>query len=181
MITEENGRERRAGRRMRSMNNRPLIVLVLIGALALVALFSLDLPSLRGLDDAPSRNATPDTTARRDFMFQVDGFKAEGQTIDMYFHYRYNQGIAENNIPDFRSLRTDAIRYMDQNAAEGVYWEDLSKGVCTLLKRKYPVEAISCQLRIHPGRDPGFSSSIHTIGPIEPLAIPGPNEPSQSN
>ena len=113
-------------------------------------------------------------------MFQVNGFEAEGQRLNMYFHYRYDRGISTNEIPDFRSLRADAIRYMHDNASEGVYWETLSRGVCSVLEQKYPIEAISCQLQIYPGRDPGFSSSTHTIGNIEPLAIPGPTPTASS-
>lgn len=157
------------------MRDRPLVVWGVV-VLGLVVLVLLDLPTIMGLDDAArqDRDASSGSAARRDFMFQVDGYKAEGQTINMYFHYRYDRGIAQSDIPDFRDLRTDAMKYMKDNASEGVYWETLSKGVCTELKAKYPVEAISCQLQIYPGRDPGFSSSIHTLGDIEPLAVPAP-------
>lgn len=43
----------------------------------------LDLPTLRGLDETArkGRGANSATGARRDFMFQVDGYKAERQTI----------------------------------------------------------------------------------------------------
>lgn len=50
----------------------------------------------------------------------------------------------------------------------------MSKGFCSELKAGYPVEAISCQLLVYPGDDPGFHFGIHTIGDIEPLAVPGP-------
>ena len=164
------------------MNGRVLILVLVVALLAIVALGSLDATFLRGLDDTQDQGTGGGSSVapRRDFMFQVDGFEAEGQTIDMYFHYRYDQGIATQNIPDFRDLRSDAIGYMNDNAEEGVYWETLSRGVCSRLMQKYPIQAISCQLRVHPGRDPGFSSSIHTIGAIEPLAIPGPSESSSS-
>ena len=167
---------------MRPVNARALIVLVAVSVLVLVAVRFVE-PSFFGGSDAPSRQQRAPVAAlqvKRDFMFQVNGFEAEGQRLDMYFHYRYRAGITKDEIPDFRSLRTDAINFMHDNAGEGVYWETLSRGVCTLLKNKYPVQAISCQLQIYPGRDPGFSSSTHTIGPIEPLAIPGPHA-SRSN
>lgn len=162
------------------MRVQSVIVTAAIVALGIVVLSLTYILVFRG--DAPGQQAQQQRTAvssdetKRDFMFQVEGFEAEGQKLNMYFHYRYNRGIARNDIPDFRSLRQDAISYMNENASEGVYWETLSKGVCSRLKQKYPVEAISCQLQIYPGRDPGFSSSIHTIGDIEPLAIPGPLE-----
>lgn len=147
-----------------------------IVALALVVLALLDLPSLRGLDDTARRGSigARDAGVKRDYMFQVNGFEAEGQRLDMYFHYRYDRGIAERDIPDFRDLRSDAMGYMRSNASRGVYWETLSKGLCSELKDGYPIEAISCQLLVYPGDDPGFHSSVHTIGDIEPLAVPGP-------
>ena len=153
--------------------------MVAVAALALLTMRFVE-PSFLGGTVGPTPQANAPAAAaqaKRDFMFQVDGFEAEGQTLNMFFHYRYEPGIATSEIPDFRSLRTDAINYMNANAAEGVYWETLSRGVCSLLKKKYPIEAISCQLQIYPGRDPGFSSSTHTIGPIEPLAVPGPFAP----
>ena len=158
------------------MKARSLVVLVAIAVLTLLTVRFVE-PAFLGGTGGPSGREPAPTAAiqvKRDFMFQVNGFEAEGQTLNMFFHYRYDPGIATGEIPDFRSLRKDAINYMHDNAGEGVYWETLSKGVCTLLKNKYPVEAISCQLQIYPGRDPGFSSSTHTIGAIKPLAIPGP-------
>lgn len=89
-------------------------------------------------------------------MFQVNGFEVE------------------RDIPDFRDLRSDAMEYMRSNASRGVYWETLSKEICSELKTKYPGRAISCQLFVYPGGDPGFHSRVHTIGGMEPLAIPGP-------
>jgi hypothetical protein len=168
------------------MRAQSIILVVAAVLLGIAVLGLIDPSSLRGSDCAPrqqgqqQRAVTPGTEAKRDFMFQINGFEAEGQRLNMYFHYRYDQGITTNDIPDFRDLRTDAINYMNNNASEGVYWETLSKGVCSKLKAKYPIEAISCQLQIYPGRDPGFSSSIHTIGDIEPLAIPGPVRASSS-
>ena len=161
---------------MHPVRGRNVILLVAVAALALLTARFVE-PTFLGGAGGPSaqRNVSAAATqVKRDFMFQVDGFEAEGQTLNMFFHYRYEPGIATSEIPDFRSLRTDAINYMHSNAAEGVYWETLSRGVCSVLKKKYPIEAISCQLQIYPGRDPGFSSSTHTIGAIEPLAVPGP-------
>ncbi|QIN83248.1 hypothetical protein GBA63_11800 [Rubrobacter tropicus] len=158
------------------MKERNVVVLVAVAALALLTVRFVEPAFLGGTDGPSGREQAPPAVVqvKRDFMFQVNGFEAEGQTLNMFFHYRYDPGIATDEIPDFRSLRTDAINYMHDNAREGVYWETLSRGVCTLLKNKYPVEAISCQLQIYPGRDPGFSSSTHTIGAIKPLAVPGP-------
>src|SRR3712207_3849445 len=140
--------DRRASR-MRSVKARGVIVLVAVAALALLTMRFVE-PSFLGGTAGPAPQANSPAAAaqvKRDFMFQVDGFEAEGQTLNMFFHYRYKPGIATSEIPDFRSLRTDAINYMNANAAEGVYWETLSRGVCSLLKKKYPIEAISCQLQ----------------------------------
>lgn len=162
------------------MSTQGRILVLGIVAIVLVGFFVVRI--LTG--DTPSQNlqraSAGNQEVSRDFMFQVNGFEAEGQTLNMYFHYQYNDGIAKSDIPDFRSLRTDAIKFMNENASPGVYWETLSKGMCSELKEKYPIQAISCQLQIYPGRDPGFSSSTHTIGDIEPLAIPAPARGSSS-
>jgi hypothetical protein len=71
----------------------------------------------------------------------------------------------------------------DVDASKNPYWEKLNEELCTELASNYPIQAISCQLQVYPDYprglpyEPGFHTSIHTIGTIEPLAIPGPIEP----
>jgi hypothetical protein len=121
---------------------------------------------------------------KRDFMFQVAGYQTAnqgGQTMNIFIHYRYNAGIATEDIPNYVDLRTQVVDFLDNvDASLNPYWETLSKQICTQLKSGFPIEAISCQFQVlsddRPGLpyEPGFHTSIHTIGDIDPLAIPGP-------
>lgn len=117
-------------------------------------------------------------------MFQVMNYQTAnqgGQIINLYFHYRYQSGLPEEQIPNYVDLRTAALSFMDDvDAAANPYWETLNKQLCGQLKSDYPLEAISCQLQVYPDDrtglpyEPGFHSSIHTIGDIESLAVIGP-------
>lgn len=163
------------------MVNSRVFVAVGIGVLALAVLFL-----AQGLRDGEGIEQTPvlsEDEVKRDFMFQVTGFKTDnqgGQRLNMYFHYRYDEGITEGQIPNYEDLRGDAISFMDGvDASENPYWETLNKELCTQLLSDYPIQAISCQLQVYPDDrpglpyEPGYHGSIHTIGDIEPLALPG--------
>lgn len=118
---------------------------------------------------------------QREFLFQVDNYVTKnqgGQTVTMYFHYRYNDGIAEDQIPDYRKLRASAIQFMDTlDIVENPYWETITKNMCQRLKDNFPIEAISCQIQVASDRrqglanEPGVHSSITTIGEIESLSF----------
>ncbi len=76
------------------------------------------------------------------------------------------------------------LEFMDDvDAAQDPYWETPNESLCTELAQDFPIQAISCQLQVYPDYrrglpyEPGFHTSIHTIGAIEPLAIPGPIGP----
>lgn len=122
--------------------------------------------------------------AKRDFMFQVAGYETAnqgGQTMNIFVHYRYEPGIATEDIPNYIDLRTQVLDFLNEvDASQNPYWETLNQEICTQLKDDFPLEAISCQLQVlsddRPGLpyEPGFHTTIHTIGDIEPLAIPGP-------
>ena len=122
-------------------------------------------------------------------MFQVNGVNTKnqgGQTMNMYFCYRYNTGIAENDIPNYVDLRTKALDFMGKvDSAANPYWETLDKQLSTELKSSFPVEAISCQLQVYsddrPGLpyEPGYHGTVCTIGAIEALAIPGSLAPGK--
>ena len=137
-------------------------------------------------DAAPTSTTTPGADLpERDFFFQVIGYDTAnqgGQTLNMYFHYRYDRGIQAKDIPNYIDLRTDAIDFMDAvDAAENPYWEILDEQLCTQLANGYPLESISCQLQVYPDDraglpyEPGYHGTTFTIGDIEPLAVPGPS------
>lgn len=160
-----------------------------IVVLVLVVLALVDPPSLRGIDDARESGSGTGGEIKRDFMFQIAGYRTEnqgGQTLNMYFHYRYDDGISKGDIPNYEDLRRDVLKFMnDVDTSKNPYWETLNQELCTELESDYLIQAISCQLQVYPDYrsgltyEPGFHSSIHTIGEIEPLAIPGPVKPSE--
>lgn len=131
-----------------------------------------------------NQDRAADDDVKRDFMFQVAGYETAnqgGQTMNIFVHYRYNQGIATEDIPNYIDLRTQVLEFLDNvDASQNPYWETLNQQICTQLEHGFPLEAISCQLQVlsddRPGLpyEPGFHTTIHTIGDIEPLAIPGP-------
>ena len=102
----------------------------------------------------------------------------------MYFHYRYDAGIATGDTPNYEDLRAKVLEFMgDVDASKNPYWATLNEELCTQLASAYPIRAISCQLQVYPDYrrglpyESGFHTSIHTIGAIEPLAITGSIEP----
>jgi hypothetical protein len=117
-------------------------------------------------------------------MFQVPGYHTDnqgGQTLNIFVHYRYNAGIATADIPNYIDLRTQVLDFLDAvDASQDPYWETLNQEICSQLKSGYPIEAVSCQLQVLPDDrsglpyEPGYHTSIHTIGAIEPLAVTGP-------
>ena len=125
-----------------------------------------------------------DGAAKREFMFQVGGYHTDnqgGQTMNIFIHYRYNDGIATADIPNYEDLRTEVLNFLDAvDISQEPYWETLNQEICAQLKAGFPVEAISCQFQVLPDDrsglpyEPGYHTSIHTIGDIEPLAVTGP-------
>lgn len=158
------------------MSARAVVLIVALLALVAASFYG-------GLMFANQGRAGTDA-AKRDFMFQIAGYQTEnqgGQTLNIFVHYRYAAGIATEDIPNYVDLRTQMIDFLDQvDSSLNPYWETLNQQICTQLKNNFPLEAISCQLQVlsddRPGLpyEPGFHTSIHTIGDIDPLAIPGP-------
>ena len=154
--------------------------LVVVGVLALaIGLFASGLY----LGAHTGSRAEAPAPAARDFMFQVIDLKTAnqgGQTINLFFHYRYNPGIAEHDIPNYVTMRKDALHYLaTADLSKSPYWETLNQHLCAQLKTSYPLDAISCELQVvgsdTPGHsEPGYHASIETIGDIEALSIPGP-------
>ena len=167
----------RPPRRERHRGARSAIAAALLLAL-LVA------PALSACGSSP--RLTSPTTNHRDFMFQIEGYHTRnqgGQTVDMYFYYRYDPDLPESRLPNYIALRDDAYQFMDTvDVAKNPYWETLNAELCHRLKDKYPIEAISCQMQVKGDLDggvryePGYHSSVETIGDVPPLQIPGPRE-----
>jgi hypothetical protein len=155
-----------------------------IGAVAVVIATILIVVGIGIGRSSSSVGFTPNSADRFDFMFQVDGYRTAnqgGQTLNLYFSYRYNEGLADADIPDYRKLRTMALGYLDGiDPKANLYWELLDREMCRRLKAGFPVQAISCQMQVFGNNqsgvrnEPGFHSTVYTIGDIAALAVPGP-------
>lgn len=151
-----------------------ILAVVVVGVVAAAA-FAAGIATGAGLDGG--------TEPQREFMFEVTGLATPnqgGQTLNLYLSYRYDQGIAEGDIPNYLALREDALGYLATvDLAGDPYWETLNRDLCARLKAGYPLDAISCQLQVV-GNDtpehyePGYHASVETIGDIDPLRVPGP-------
>jgi hypothetical protein len=156
----------------RQLRLRDGAVGVLIGAALTVAVILGS--SVAG---ATSTRATQSSgrAAQEDFMFQVMHFHTAdqgGDTFNFYLHYRYSPGLPTAKYPNFVSIRKMLLRYMTPKRSQ--YIEVLNTRICTRIKRSFPLQAISCQFQAYNGVDPGYRSSIVTLGNIAPLAIPKP-------
>lgn len=170
-------------RNLSTMKTRHLVAaaagLIVIAVVLLIAGIAIGVY----MNQAKSSAVAQDRT-RRDFMFQVVGLKTAnqgGHTINLFFHYRYNSGITDSEIPDYTKLRQQALDYLSiVDVSANPYWEVLNNHLCTRLKNDYPLQAISCVMQVvgienpAPGDEPGYRSSIETIGDIEPLVVAGP-------
>jgi hypothetical protein len=125
-----------------------------------------------------SSNRTADGSARaahEDFMFQVMHFHTAdqgGDTFNFYLRYRYRAGLSAAKYPNFVAIRKQLLQYMTPKRTQ--YIEVLNTRICTRIKHSFSLQAISCQFQAYNGVDPGYRSSIVTIGNIPPLAIPKP-------
>lgn len=125
-----------------------------------------------------------DHAAKREFMFQINSLQSpnqHGHELNFFARYRYNADLAESELPNYLHLREVVIdRLTNGDFASNPFWETVNRNLCNELKAGFPITAITCELQT-PGVDvrgnryqPGWHSSIHTIGDIEPLAVPGP-------
>ena len=137
--------------------------------------------------NASGTNASGTATSgevKRDFLFQIVGYETlnqGGQKMNLYFHYRYAEGTAAEDIPSDSDLRGQVVDFMREvDTTDEPYWETVDLQLCTALKKNYPIEAISCQLQVDPADrkglpyEPGYHGSTTTIGDIEPLMYAGP-------
>jgi hypothetical protein len=148
-----------------------LIGAVVGGALVVAVTVAVILgPTVAG---AASPHASP--APQEDFMFQVMHFHTQdqgGDTFNFYLHYTYRSGLPTAQYPNFVSIRQMLLNYMRPKRSQ--YIEILNTHICTKIKNSFPIQAISCQFQAYNGVDPGYRSSIVTIGDIQPLAIPKP-------
>jgi hypothetical protein len=100
-----------------------------------------------------------------EFSFLIRDFKIDHQgetnTLNISISYRYVNGIAKSEYPDFRLLAKDVETLLTNYPNEEDYWEIVNKNVTSLLMRKYSALAsINCEIKAEPTRlDPYIRSS----------------------
>ncbi|HEX4356358.1 MAG TPA: hypothetical protein VH141_02475 [Pseudonocardia sp.] len=159
--------------------------IVMVAGLVVLAVALVAVGWLVGARTAGPAAARADANQQsRDFLFQVIALRTPnqgGQTINLFFHYRYNSGIAEHDIPNYLDMRKSALHYLDTvDLSKNPYWETLNHQMCGQLKSGFPLEAISCEMQAYgnevpgPNYEPGYHASVETFSDIEPLAVLGP-------
>src|SRR5882762_5243763 len=108
---------------------------VMVVGLVVLAVALLAVGFLVGARTASPAGARADGTGQsRDFMFQVIALKTPnqgGQTVNLFFHYRYNVGIAERDIPNYLDMRKMAVNYLATvDVSKNPYWETLNHQLC---------------------------------------------------
>ena len=122
-----------------AMRIQNVIVVLVVVALGVLAVGLVDPSFLRGLDDVPQRERAraAATEAKRDFMFQIAGYRTEnqgGQTFNMYFHYLGDVALGDAGVVTYEDLRAEVLEFMGNvDASENPYWETLNQELCTEL------------------------------------------------
>jgi hypothetical protein len=96
-----------------------------------------------------------------------------GRTINLFIRYRYLEGLAASDYPDYRAMRQSALEFLRVRPAEPAieYWEVLNEGLARELYVSFPLAGVVSQLQVEPDpnpklQEPGFHSSIVQIGTV---------------
>lgn len=157
---------------------------VLGGIVGVVLTAGVILGATAASGSSPRAAGASASAPQEEFMFEVPHYHTAlqgGQTINFYLRYRYLRGLPTAQYPNYLDIRRMLLTYMAHvNPDLKLFWEIHNTRICTKIKRSFPLQAISCQFQVYPDNrpgpayQPGFHSSIVTIGNIEPLAQPGP-------
>lgn len=117
--------------------------------------------------------------SKNNFQFQVDGYHTKrqgGQTLNVYVRYALKDNADYSSYPDYRELRTIAMRYLEptDKLPENTFWEIIAAKLGEELMSRYPFSGVSVQFLVHPNDggavyEPGFHGPIYTIGDVIPL------------
>ena len=103
-----------------------------------------------------------------EFSFLIEDFKMNHQSevnnLNIKVRYRYENGITENEYPDFRIILKDTEGFLDNYPNKVDYWEILNKKLTLMLLKKYPMlESITSEIQVSPSQKVGYlRSSIIT-------------------
>jgi len=99
-----------------------------------------------------------------EFSFLIQDFKISHQSevnnLNIKIRYRYENGIAESEYPDFRVILKDIEDSLNNYPNKTDYWEILNKKLTLMLLKKYPMLAsITSEIQVSPSQKVGYSRS----------------------
>lgn len=126
---------------------------------------------------------TSSFASKNNFQFQINEYHTKrqaGQTLDIYVRYAMKDDIDYADYPDYRALRTIALKYLEpsEDLPTNTFWEVIAAKIGNDLLSKYPFSGISVQLLVHSNEngsipEPGNHGPIYTIGDVIPLSEVG--------
>ncbi len=143
------------------------VTLVIIWTTASGAPISAALPATQKADQ-PSHQAVADRNLEEEFSFSLKDFKLDHQgeinTLNITVRYRYKNGLAETDYPDFRLVLKDVENFLATYPNKADYWEILNKQLTSLILRKYPViERVISELQVSPSANVPYLRSSTVI------------------
>ena len=117
--------------------------------------------------------------SKNNFQFQISHYHTQrqsGQTLDVNIRYAMKDGVDYSNYPDYRELRTIAMKYLEPSANLPIntFWEVIAEKLGEELMSRYPFSGISVQMLVYPNEkgvisEPGFHGPIYTVGDVIPF------------
>ena len=98
----------------------------------------------------------------------IEDFKINHQSevnnLNIKIRYRYENGIAESEYPDFRVILKDIEDSLNNYPNKTDYWEILNKKLTLMLLKKYPMLAsITSEIQVSPSQKVGYSRSSTVV------------------
>ncbi len=99
-----------------------------------------------------------------EFSFLIEDFKmnhrSEVNNLNIKVRYRYENGIAESEYPDFRVIVKDITDFINNYPNKVDYWEILNKKLTMTVLKKYPMlESITSEIQVSPSQKVAYLRS----------------------
>lgn len=121
------------------------------------------------------------TDEKNYFQFAIPEYhttRQSGQTVNIYVKYAYKKKTPTNEYPDYRTLRSVVLKYMEpsEEFPAEVFWEIIANNMGRELMQHFPLDGVSIQLEVldnqNPdGYEPGDHGPTFTVGDIPPLDV----------
>jgi hypothetical protein len=77
--------------------------------------------------------------------------QSQTNNLNIKIRYRYENGIAANNYPDFRAILNDIEYFLNNYPNKTDYWEILNKNLTQMTLKKYPMlSSIISEIQVSP-------------------------------